>query len=184
MRGVQNGRVIRETSTGGEAPPVLGRGEKLGLLHSMARLGDADRRNLTPGGSAFLPVRKEKVRPARRAVVRDQDICGVNARARELILGDGNEIKARGGNMLGGVPRRVGVQKGNRMSIGGRFGGIRQGPEKPAGARKTSAESFHNLLAHFITAGTNGGPQRRNQCLWIGAESAPHVAHGFLHDPR
>ena len=129
---------------------------------SMARSPDSYRRNLPPRDSAFMAMREEEVGAARRAIIRNQDILGFDARAFQLILRDGDEIEACGGKMLRRVARRIGALEEERVAISSRFGRIGQLPEKALGRGELSVERFHNFLAHLVTAGSNRRSQHGN----------------------
>ena len=96
-----------------------------------------------------MAMGKEEVRAARGAIVSHQDVRRLHPGGRKLVPGHGGEVEARGGNMFGRVPRRVGAQEENRVAVGGGLGPIGQFLEEGIRTRESSVESFHNFLAHF-----------------------------------
>jgi len=70
------------------------------------------------------------------------------------------------------------------MAVRGRLGVTGWPSEKLIGACEWSVEGFDNLFSHFVAAGADRRPQRRQQLPGIGPEDAPHISHGFLDHAR
>jgi hypothetical protein len=64
-----------------------------------------------------MTMGEEEVGAARRAVVSNQNVRGLNAGAGKLILRHGDQIEARGGNMFRSVAGWVGAEKENRVPV-------------------------------------------------------------------
>jgi len=108
--------------------------------------------------------------------------------ARENVLqaqAGGEELRAIGfGEIEVDIARRGLVARGRHAEPLQRIGLIAGARlvEILGGVRELRSELGDKIRAHFVTAGTDGGPERGEQVARLAAEFETHAANGFLGD--